>query len=483
MKSNLIIFFLLSATISYSQGIVEGITDEVSRQEIELHIRFLASDELLGRETGTPEIDIAAAYIAAYYKSLGVKTLPGMDSYFQTVPFYEVELPKEGSITIGGKMLDFSNDFATSFAKEVELNGSGVYVENTLSGKDVAGKIVIQDAIGNGMTYQQALSTDYRDSILTTAKDAGAGAVLFLWNEPQLPWSRLQGWMHRKTLNPGKPEDPILPFFYVNREALTDINNFDGEVTVSYSGREINIVNSYNVVGYIEGSDEKLKENYLLLGAHYDHVGGEFTTDGEDKIYNGARDNAVGTAAIMMAADYLSRNTPTNSVIFAAWTAEEKGLLGSKYFVENSPIALDKIFFNLNIDNAGYNDTSKVTVIGLDRTLDQDELTSAASEFGLEAVTDPAPEQNLFDRSDNVNFARVGIPSPTFSLGFTAFDQEIFKYYHNVADEADNLDFAYVTRYTRAFVRAVQKIASGETKTFWKAGDKYEDAGKALYNR
>jgi len=144
-------------------------------------------------------------------------------------------------------------------------------------------------------------------------------------------------------------------------------------------------------------------------------------------------------------------------------------------------IPLNQIIYKLNIDGAGYNDTTKVTVIGLGRTDADDDLIAAAEAFGLTAIPDPVPEQNLFNRSDNVHFARHGIPAPTYSLGVTAFDDEINYYYHQPTDEPHSLDYGYITQYIRSFVLASLKIANAETAPFWLPGDVYEPAGKELY--
>ena len=108
-------------------------------------------------------------------------------------------------------------------------------------------------------------------------------------------------------------------------------------------------------------------------------------------------------------------------------------------------------------------------------------VSEAVSEFGLKAIADPAPEQGLYDRSDNVSFAKKGIPAPTFSLGFTAFDDEINKYYHKAGDHIGSLDLDYVTLYWKAFILAAENIGNSQTKPLWVSGDKYEEAGKKLY--
>ncbi|MCH9660850.1 MAG: M28 family peptidase, partial [Bacteroidetes bacterium] len=107
----------------------------------------------------------------------------------------------------------------------------------------------------------------------------------------------------------------------------------------------------------------------------------------------------------------------------------------------------------------------------------------AASAFALTAIDDPAPEQGLFDRSDNVHFAAKGIPAPTFSMGFRSFDGDVTKYYHKPGDHADNMDYDYLEKFFRAYVLAGRNIGNDPITPFWTAGDKYEEAGKSLYQR
>ncbi len=319
---------------SQAQDSTSQIKTKVSQDDLELNIHFLASDELRGRATGTPEIDISATYIADWFGAYGVSTAPGYDSYFQ---------------------------------------------------------------------------------------------------------------------------------------------EFD--VTM----RDSSVVNSKNVIGVVEGSDPDLHDEYILLAAHYDHVGvGPATAEG-DSIYNGARDNAIGIATVMAAGKYFAENPPKRSVMLALWTAEELGLIGSGYFAENPAVPLDQIVYNLNIDGAGYNDTTKVTVVGLERTEAESLFESSSEEFGLDAIPSPVPELGLFNRSDNVHFARKGIPAPTFSPGFTAFNEELQYFYHQPTDESDTIAYNYVANYARAYVLSAERIANADEAPFWKSGDEYESAGIQLY--
>jgi len=254
-------------------------------------------------------------------------------------------------------------------------------------------------------------------------------------------------------------------------------------MSISIAGQVVDAFETPNVVGVIEGTDPKLKDEYIIYSAHYDHVGiGRPDAEG-DTIYNGARDNAIGTAGVLAAVEHLSKYPTKRSALFISFTGEEKGLLGSKWFAKYPPFPLNKIAYCFNIDNAGYNDTSLVTVFGLGRTTAERHMLDACKAFGLRAIDDPAPEQNLFDRSDNVSFAEKGIPAPTFSMGFTAFDDEIYKYYHQASDEADSVDYPYLLKYIRSFLLSGRFIANDAKKPFWTKGDKYYDKGVELYGK
>jgi Zn-dependent M28 family amino/carboxypeptidase len=246
-------------------------------------------------------------------------------------------------------------------------------------------------------------------------------------------------------------------------------------------------VNGYNVVGYIEGTDAKLKDEYVLLTAHYDHIGvgkqGGQPYTAEDSIFNGARDNAFGTVALLSAAEALAKTPPKRSVLIVALTGEEVGLLGSKYYASHPILPLERCIFNFNSDGAGYTNTGIVGVIGLDRTGARAEIETASKAFGLGVFADPAPEQGLFDRSDNVSFAAKGIPAPTFSPGFSKFDEELMKNYHQVSDNPETIDFDYLLKFCQAYTYGARLIADRAQAPQWIQGDKYEQVGKKLYDK
>lgn len=490
----LTVFLLAQPALSQSQE-VRNITEEINRPEIERNIRFLASDELLGRDTGTRELDIAAKFIATWLQVHGIQHAEGTASYFQEVPFTQRTNPDNLLFSVGDSTYLKDTDLILMDSFRGEAEGELIYLEyatpDELNSNDVLGKIVVTNA---GLPEQRSSQSVFRTAAEKKqwVKEAGALALIELYEATSTPWQMAVNFLSggRIQLDTNRDTGSSIPHIWVNNnspERADFLSGTDGSVAKIVTGGDpARSFTSRNVIGVLPGSDPVLQNEYILLAAHYDHIGvtnnhGQDTD--EDTIFNGARDNAVGVAAIMAAMKYFSDNPPKRSVIFAAWTAEEKGLLGSRYYADNPLVPLEQTVFNLNIDGAGYNDTTRVTIIGLNRTDAEPQLTASAEAFNLEASDDPAPEQNLFDRSDNVNFAARGIPAPTYSLGFTAFDDEINYYYHRVTDDSDSLDFEYVTSYVRSYVYAASLIANMENTPFWLPGDKYEEAGNQLYNR
>ncbi len=483
------LFMLLISSYSWAQE--QAITSEITQNEVEAHIRFLAADALKGRDTGTPELKIAASYLAAQFQSYGVQTVEGADGYFQDVPLTKQKPPQQASLSYNGQELQLAEDLLVMQGGNTQISGKTVYVnfgtEEDLEGINISGKIVIAKAGLPGETNPQAFLAAGADK-LQRVKAGGGKGLVELYKSTQVPWALLVRYLNSERLSLGSTtkEEESLPYLWLNDPANEHVDSFQQSsknVTVNIEGKSDETIISQNVIGKIEGTDPTLKNEYLLLTAHYDHVGVEEGKNLEDSIYNGARDNGIGLASLLSAARYLGQHPPKRSVILLAVTAEEKGLLGSQWYAENPLVPMEQVIFNLNTDGAGYNDTSRITIIGMGRTSTDEAYSEAAQAVGLSAEPDPAPEQNLFDRSDNVNFAQRGVPAVTFSPGFTAFDQEIMKYYHQLADEAESLSFSYLEKLCEAYVLAAQKIANAEQPPTWKAGDKYEPAAKELYGR
>jgi len=481
------LILLLGSCIGQAQEDVKLTKINVDKEDATSHIWFLASDELRGRETGSPEIDIAAAYIASQLRKYGVKPIEG--SYYQQVELESTSPPVEGSFTFGDETFTQGKDLITVEAVNLSTEADIVFVGYGLPDKltkKVKGKIVVAlvgSAPDDNFRTYYGLSNKKRSAAL----ENGAVALVEIYSSNDLPWPRLMGYRNRSRLGIASENEnePSLGHIYINDADGTLADQFENSKKtkgkIMLSEKQVSSVDAKNVVGMIEGSDPLLKNEYILISAHYDHVGVKQGTHGEDSIYNGARDNAIGVSAILAAAQSMGKTASKRSILFLACTGEEKGLLGSKWYADHPPVPLKQIVYNLNIDGGGYNDITKVSVMGLNRTTAEKQITSSANAFGLDTFGDPAPEQNLFDRSDNVAFAAKGIPAPTYSPGFTSFDEEIMKYYHQVTDEATSLDFEYISKYILSYALLVRRVANMDETPFWIPGDKYEEAGKKLY--
>ncbi|GAB2766243.1 M28 family metallopeptidase [Rhabdobacter roseus] len=463
----------------------------------EAHMRFLAADELQGRKTGEAGNLVAARYLAEQFRKYGLTPAPGQSTYYQKVPLEKLGESGTGEIVAGGQTLPSGQDWILMAGGAAELEAPLVYagygLENTAKGwddykgLDVKGKIVlVQSGTPETQTPSEMIASSTEKRHLAAQK--GALAVIELFNT-SIPWNYVTKYFagERISLAEKTSTGPTLPHAWVNgKEAKwTRLFREVQSIKLTTQGRSIKHVDGYNVAAYISGSDAKLKEQYLLLTAHYDHIGidkqGDKAAADRDSIFNGARDNAFGCVALLAAAEALAKNPPKRSVLIVAVTGEEVGLLGSRYYANNPLLPLNKCVFNFNSDGAGYNDTGVVGVIGLDRTGARAEIERASKAFGLDVVADPAPEQGLFDRSDNVNFAIKGIPAPTFTPGFRKFDEDIMKDYHQVSDNPETVDFDYLLKFSQAYAHAARLIADRAQAPAWVKGDKYEEAAKQLY--
>ncbi|WP_339879657.1 M28 family peptidase [uncultured Algoriphagus sp.] len=487
MNKSLLGLSLLLSVSFVAEAQQKKIDKKFNEKAAVAELTYLASDELKGRDPGAPEMALAYNFIAKQLEAAGAKPLSGGDGYFQNIPFMMSSPPSKGEIKLkdsvysqGKNMLVINGD---AISGKYELVDVGFGLADDLEGKDLKGKILLTN-VGAPDRMSPADLFALGSEKAKLAEAAGAIGVIERFNIPSIPWPLIVNYLNRSQMVIDNGESSKMPYIWIEDVKNMLKNQLTAgkvEANLLVEGKNNTPVEGKNVLAWIEGSDKTLKDEFVMLSAHYDHVGIGTPDASGDSIYNGTRDNAVGTVAVMNAAKFFAKNPPKRSILLALWTAEEKGLLGSAYFAENPLIPLDKIIYNLNIDGAGYNDTSVITVIGLGRTTADDLVSEAVADFGLKAIADPAPEQGLYDRSDNVNFAKEGIPAPTFSLGFTAFDDEINKYYHKAGDHVDSMDLDYVTLYWKSFILAAQNIANAENQPMWVAGDKYEEAGKKLY--
>lgn len=482
-----LVLLLVASCTQFAQNDANYVLETVEPASIKGHIYFLADDVLKGRDTGSPEIKIAASYLANQLRGYGAKPNPKTGNYYQAVPMEKKFPPESIAVDLAGEQL---SDAVAVAQGNIDYQGEMIYLNYGLKedylNADVKGKVVVLRSGGpEGNTTQQAFSLIQEKIELATAN--GAIGIIELLEAGKQIWSFVNGRYSSTGVGlAGGSTDNSIPFIWARdsngnkAKSMNLLDKVSGEVKMIKKASET--FDSYNVVGWIEGSDPVLKDEFIIYSGHYDHIGVGSPDGTGDTIYNGARDNAVGVTTVLSMAKNLSKYPTKRSALFILFTGEEKGLLGSKYYVDNPILPLNQMVYCFNSDNGGYNNTTLATVVGLSRTTAEQHIIKACKTFGLKVIDYPTADSGgLFDRSDNVNFARKGIPSPTFSLGFDAFDGEIMKYYHRPADEAEGLDYAYLEKFFKAYVMAGRLIGNDTKTPVWAAGDKYEAASKELY--
>jgi Zn-dependent M28 family amino/carboxypeptidase len=240
-----------------------------------------------------------------------------------------------------------------------------------------------------------------------------------------------------------------------------------------------------NVVGVLRGSDPVLKDTYVLLTAHYDHLGVRGTGPG-DHIYNGANDDASGTASVIAVANTLASlpRWPKRSIVFVALFGEELGLLGSRYYASHPVFPLARSVADINLEHMGRTDVEggarvgQVNVTGYDFTNLTGVFAKAGQSFGIEVVKDEQNSDPFYARSDNQAFADAGVPSHTLSVGY------VFPDYHQAGDEWPKIDYENMAKVDRAVTLAVFRIADSADVPQWNTAnpktEKYVKAHQAL---
>lgn len=484
-----VLIFIATAGHTQAQPTKKVAESSVKKANIERTLKYLASDELLGRDTPSPGLDSAAAYISRQFKAWGVQQVPGLDSWYQRVSMKIAEPSTMGFFMAGDSTYGLHNRMLQINSGAVDVKAPMVFVDygttEDFDQVNVKGKIVVARSGLKGALSVRNIFIAGTDKAALAA-ERGALALIELYNSPQTKWKVLQYYMRSRDVSLDFDTDggSNLPHFWLedmeNKE-LAYLRELKSTARIKAQEGYEKKFTSQNVVGLVPGTDPALRDEMVIYAAHYDHVGTGKPDERGDTIYNGTRDNAIGTMTVLEAARNIAANPLKRTAVFVLFTGEEKGLLGSSWFVKYPPIPLQQVVFCLNSDNAGYNDTGKITIVGLGRTTAAPVLENASSLFGLKVIDDPVPDQNLFDRSDQANFARAGVPAVMYSMGLTAFDDAIKKYYHQAADNPDSVDYNYLLKYTRSYVAAARDIGNMTPRPTWVAGDKYFEAGEKLY--
>jgi len=488
------------------------------------HVKFLADDSLEGRDTGSEGLRKAQAYAVEQFKKAGLEPA-GSDGFYQPVSFTQYELDESKSsvalVTNGeSKPLSFADDafFSTRATHEsVQVTAPLVFVgyglkipENNLdelAGQDIKGKIVVYLA-GSPSDIPTAMASHYQTAgeRWKSLKAAGAIGVVSILNPASMdiPWPRISANRNHPAMDLAGAEFDETPgqqlgvvFNPASAETLfagsghtfaeiaalgkdrKPLPHFALAVSLKAEARVItHKVKSANVVGKLRGSMPGLQDEYVVLSAHIDHVGIGAPING-DKIYNGAMDDGSGSAAVMDIAASLKAHPETlqRSVIFLLVTAEEKGLLGSKYFAEHPTVPVQTIVADINMDM--FLPIVPLKILRIQGIQESDLGSSAAKiaeSMGIKPIVDPEPLRNAFIRSDQYSFIKKGIPAVKVDVGFELGtpEQGIFKEwltnrYHAPSDDVDQpVDLQAAATYEEFTRRLLIATANGP-QPYWKA--------------
>jgi len=437
--------------------------EAITYDEFLEHLGILSADSMMGRGTGEPGYDLASSYVIDKIKEFGLK--PGGESgtYKQPITFIETSLIKS-SITacINGDTLKMGSDFAMSpltSMKEVKIDAplvfAGFGIEapelnyNDFENLDVKGKvaIIINEAPKSFSTVERAVLTNIEMVQNTLIKNGAIGLITVFPEsfEYLYSWPMINKIYSSRKLRYANEKETVtqIPGFILNyRNAETIFKtagkdyksiletliggkpvSFDLDIDVSFKAKFKHKTKlSHNVAAILEGDDPDLKDEYLVISAHLDHLGTGVPING-DTIYNGTFDNASGCSAILTLAHRFSNmEAPRRSIIFLWFTGEEHGLLGSEYFAKYPTIDATKIVANQNLDAIVglISESSDVIAFGYEYSQLAKSVDFAANKMGMTISKDPYPEQNFFVRSDQFSFVKQGYPAIWVVSGMTA---------------------------------------------------------------
>jgi len=509
--------------------------ESISSDNIYRHLQILANDSLEGRAVGTKGAEKAADYISNYFSEINLERISKDRSYFQNVPMHGSDALNNSELVYildkDTMVLTFAEDyylyrsgqqtFMPSFLPIVFVGYGIVAPEfdyNDYQSVDVAGKIVVyldgEPSSEDDEFFNGPLSTIYSnaESKRRIAFARGCAGTIQIASKNYENWDDVRkdfqfedvtlAYSVSGNLNIllNVQEADIL--FFGSEYSFNDviemhnnhsIKSFDLQSKMRFRGvfKERDFI-SPNVIGMIEGADPELKNSFLIISAHYDHLGIGEPVMG-DSIYNGALDNAIGVSVLLELAKSFSslESKPKRSIIFIATTGEEKGLLGSIYYTDNPLVPLYKTIANVNIDGiAMFKDFSSIVGIGSEfSTLDKF-LDDTADKYELEVQSIPPQFRQVgaFNNSDQLAFAKAGIPSIIILEGtkntikseeevVEAFIDYYLNRYHSPQDDLNQkIDYEAAEKHTKVLFDFCYQLANSKNEPEWKAGAQFINA-------
>ena len=498
------------------------------------HVKFVADDSLEGRDTGSDGLKKAEAYAVEQFQKAGLAPA-GTDGFYQPVKLRQYQVDEKKSfialITKGeSRRLSFTDDaYISTRATHASAGvtaplvfvGYGLQIPekhlDELGGLDLNGKIVVY-LNGSPSDIPTALASHYQTlgERWKALHEAGAIGFISIPNPASMdvPWSRIALNHNQPSMDLADPEfreTPGLDVGMVMNPASAE-KLFAGAAhsftEIAQLGRDrkplpafplatsIHVaaaivskpVTSANLVAKLPGTDPKLKDEYVVLSAHIDHVGIGAPINGDD-IYNGAMDDGSGTALVLDMAANLKAHPETlkRSVLFLLVTAEEKGLLGSKYFAAHPTVPIKSMVADINVDMFLPIVPLKVLKIeGLEESSLGTQAATIAKSLGVKPIADPEPLRNAFIRSDQYSFIKKGVPSVKMDIGFELGtpEQKIFKEwltnrYHAPSDDVNQpVDLKAAALYEEIVRRLLIETANQEARPQWNADSFFRRYGQ-----
>jgi hypothetical protein len=435
----------------------DGIVTEAS---VRAHLEFLASDAMNGRGSGTRDEDIAAEYVAAEFRRLGLEPADSSGRYVQAVTLTQHTASAKPTIRIQG----------SGTGGIITWTAGADFVVAALGEATIAGPL--QRITGPETRVTPGAIAYLPQENFGRAFDLITGGVTVLLMRGNPTEQRLR----QASSQPIRlePELTDLPAESRRPRTLITLTSAaarvldtipDGtRIAIDTQTAPPQISHTYNAVGVLRGRDPVLRNEVVLISAHLDHLGRVESAQGADKIFNGADDDASGTVAVMELAAALASRRPKRTIVFACFGSEENGGYGATYLREKPPVPLGRIVADVEFEMIGRPDP-KVPAHTLWLTgYERSDLGAALAAHGARLVADPHPEENFFRRSDNYSFALRGVVAHTVS------SYGLHKEYHTPRDETRLIDYAHMREAIASMIEPLAWLASSPFKPQWRSG-------------
>jgi len=447
-----------------AQSARAGTAAAITDASIRAHMEFLASDALNGRGSNSRDEWIAASYVAAQFRQWGLEPMGDDGGYVQAAEILREQMSAPAVLTVGAARFTHGKEMLTTALTGARV--SGPLVKLAAGATSVpAGSVVLMPVAAAGQPAAAGRGRGGAPQVTT-----GAALVISL-----APAQTPEQWATAATrpASAGSRFAKVAPVTTAARTARVAVTQTAYDAIAALSeGTSVSLeaelsatrAFTWNAVGRLTGTDPVAKEEVIVLGAHLDHLGMRETNQGDDKIFNGADDDASGTVAVMALAEALAAGPrPKRTLVFALFGSEEGGgaVSGSSYFVDLPVVPLPRIVAQLQFEMLARPDpmvpAGSLWLTGYERS----NLGAEMARHGAPLVVDPRPEQSFFTRSDNIKFARKGVVSHTVSSFNLHTD------YHRASDEIETVDFAHMLASVRSMLEPVRWLANATFKPAW----------------